>query len=274
MDPSFRQDGVYLHSSLTPETEPQWIEGSLCLNQSTIAWKCLKNDDWSFAIDLRSLSFYDDSEKHEKDSMLQLHLVSSSYGYNGPSVVQLVFKRGGFVSFVRSLEMVLSRLRQQPPSVQKSRSCSTPEANELFVQGQNTASTGIASIEKYIHHSLNVQSERITTAFTDIKGLLKMAGEMVEICKSITKKLMDSSGEKLTRNEISMFRSYMTNLGVTENPVVKSGSGSNFHRLLCHEIIDLALKAMKDQDRKVIPMSEIYCCVNRVIEEFSGLVSH
>lgn len=191
---------------------------------------------------------------------LVLHLASPPPGQpSGPvatshaSYVRLSFKHGGCSTFQQALQTALEARAWETIGTNQL-------ANSVKPPGSRKIHTGILGIERAIQAKQEETSQNISRAFEDLKNLMDLAKEMVNLSRSISNKIKEHS---VSADDTTQFRSYLLSLGI-DDPVTreKYGSATQYHHHLAREIAG-ALEEPVREAGGVMLLSEVYCRINR-----------
>lgn len=102
--------------------------------------------------------------------------------------------------------------------------------------------TGIGGIERAIETKIKETDDNIELAFQDLKVLMGMAKDMVQISTNISEKIRMQKGE-ISDDETIRFKSYLLSLGISD-PVTRDNYSSdtlymrNLSKQLCEMLLD------------------------------------
>ncbi|KAM7356097.1 vacuolar protein sorting 36 [Cochliomyia hominivorax] len=122
--------------------------------------------------------------------------------------------------------------------------------------------TGIGGIEKALEQKTKETDENIALAFQDLKVLMGMAKDMVNISRIISEKIRSQKGE-ISNDETVRFKSYLLSLGI-EDPVTREGYSdeSEYYKSLANQICMMLLDPLEESGG-MMSLADVYCRVNR-----------
>lgn len=125
---------------------------------------------------------------------------------------------------------------------------------------------GIGGIERKIQLVNEATDRNIDAGFQDLKNLMTLIEDMVNISKSIKDKLQEK-GNDISEDETVLFKSYLLSLGVNENldsQVKRShyNSDSKYYKDLAKQIASV-IKPIARSKSGHMAMTEVYCAINR-----------
>nr|CAG4639348.1 EOG090X09MN [Daphnia magna] len=122
--------------------------------------------------------------------------------------------------------------------------------------------SGIVGIERRLQEKVENNSSSIQVAFQDMKNLIDMAKDMVQLASVMSSKIKDRHGD-ISDDETVKFKSYLLSLGI-EDPVTRNACSSSnmFCQHLAKEITTFLLTPISDSGG-FMSLSDAYCRVNR-----------
>lgn len=252
------QSGIRLYDG---DKRTHFEDGFLTLTNIRLLWRS-SNSTSSLALDLALVVLVEEEQGGFTSSpKIILHLASPpSNQSSGPvafshyTFIKLSFRQGGSSAFKKSLDTVLEEKAWENILV-------LPKASEKGITTKQLRA-GILGIERDIHAKQKEASSNINKAFEDLKNLMGLAQEMVNLSRNIASKIKDKTGE-ISSDETVQLRSYLLSLGV-DDPVTKEtvGSTTEYHKQLAKEICNV-LKSSVEEVGGVMLLSEVYCRINR-----------
>lgn len=253
--PQWSQEGVRVYDG--GEKTP-FDEGLLHLHHSRLVWIDKHDVNCAMALDLALIALVESEAAgmFGRSAKIVLHLEPRAAHQSAPSVsvsvhafVKLSFRDGGQVEFLRQLEDVLQR---RPWEIAPRTGTGT---------GIRHARSGILGIERRIEREAEQRDSHISKAFEDLKSLMDMARDTVQLTKQISAKLQTVQADK---DETLQLKSYLLTLGVRDDPVVTKDEfgGDVFHDKLASEISHLMLEPVRERSG-MMTLTDVYCFVNR-----------
>lgn len=235
----------------------QFESGTLILTSHRIRWKDDLNSNTDMSLNLSHIVFIEkEGATWTKSAKIIAHLGAileedkkpGPVKYSPYNYVKFSFRGGGEKEFFNALSDALTK-----------KAWENVAAN--YPKGKQYRA-GIVGIERQIRERNEATGETISEAFEDLKNLMKMAKEMVNLSKSVTQKLREKQSD-ITEDETIQFKSHLLSLGISD-PVTKDeyGSGSVFHTELAKQLSD-ALKKPLEEAGGILTLAEVYCRVNR-----------
>ncbi|GAB0090142.1 Vacuolar protein-sorting-associated protein 36 [Sergentomyia squamirostris] len=175
--------------------------------------------------------------------------------YSCASYIKLSGRSGIEESFVRALhETVAAKLWVVDAS--------SSSENSLEKKPSIKLRTGIVGIERGIHEKQKQTDENIAVAFQDLKKLMGMAKEMVNVSKGIAAKIRNHDGD-ISEDETVRFKSYLMSLGI-DDPVTRDSFSTNteYFSNLSRQITEMLLDAITECGG-MMSLADVYCRVNR-----------
>ena len=125
---------------------------------------------------------------------------------------------------------------------------------------------GIGGIQRKIKDKHEETDRSIDSGFQDLKNLINLCQDMVQISKSIKEKLHEK-GNEISSDETILFKSYLLSLGVSEDfedPVNRStyNSDNKYYNDLGKQVSKL-IKPLASSKGGQIALTEVYCAINR-----------
>ncbi|XP_014233693.1 vacuolar protein-sorting-associated protein 36 [Trichogramma pretiosum] len=185
---------------------------------------------------------------------------------NSPhSYIKLSFKNGLSPAFVENLsEVIHNRLWEiiplsigvSPSSVQGSNS--NMPRNPPPIKPR----TGIIGIERNLKEQQRATDESINVAFQDLRKLMGMAKDMVNISRTISAKIRERQGD-ITEDETVRFKSYLMSLGI-DDPVTRDAykSSNEYFKQLGRQLAEILEEPIKEVGG-MMALTDVYCRVNR-----------
>lgn len=231
--------------------------GTLTLSSHRIRWKDDINPNTDMSLNLSQVVLIEkESATWTKSAKIIAHLSAileedkkpGPVKYSPYNYVKFSFRGGGDKEFFNAFSEAIAKKAWEDLS-----------AN--YAQGKQYRA-GIVGIERQIRHRNEATGETISEAFEDLKCLMKMAKEMVNLSKGVSQKLKDKQSD-VSEDETIQFKSYLLSLGISD-PVTKAeyGSGSAFHTELAKQLAD-ALARPLNEAGGILSLTEVYCRVNR-----------
>lgn len=243
------------------DIKTNYEDGKLDITNFKLLWRHSKFTS-SLALDLSLIILVEEEQGgFTSSSKIILHLSPSQnsalprpISQSKSTFIKLSFRQGGMSSFKKTLENALSNKEWE--------SIIYTENSSDRVSNVKQLRTGILGIERSIRAKHKETDSNINKAFEDLKNLMDLAKEMVNLSGNITRKIKEQTGE-ISSDEAVQLRSYLLSLGV-EDPVTKEtvGSTTEYHRRLAQEICDV-LKGPIEEIGGVMLLSEVYCRINR-----------
>ncbi|XP_035219796.1 vacuolar protein-sorting-associated protein 36-like [Stegodyphus dumicola] len=231
--------------------------GTLTLTSQRIRWKDDINPNTDMSLNLSHIVLIEkENATWTKSAKIIAHLGAileedkkpGPVKYSPYNYVKFSFRGGGDKEFFNAFSEALTKRAWEDPAV-------------AYPKGKQYRA-GIVGIERQIKDRNEATGETISEAFEDLKGLMKMAKEMVNLSKTISQKLREKQMD-ITEDETIQFKSYLLSLGISD-PVTKDeyGSGSAFHTELAKQLCDLLMKPLNEAGG-TLTLAEVYCRVNR-----------
>ncbi|CAD5120265.1 DgyrCDS8834 [Dimorphilus gyrociliatus] len=236
------------------EDKSSFDNGRLLLTTHQLIWRDSKNPSYVIALHLSKIVFCEEESSRAK---IILHLSETESGHSqGPSAtskynfIKFSFKSGGQIDFYRCLNDTLQRKLWKVVAKPKKSS---------ILEGK---AVGIGGIERSMQKQRAATDKTISAAFQDLDGLIVKAKDMVEISKSISRKIKDQKGE-ISEDETVRFKSYLLSLGISD-PVTREthGTGLKYYRELAREVSKAIEKPLRESGG-VMTMTDAYCRINR-----------
>lgn len=122
--------------------------------------------------------------------------------------------------------------------------------------------TGIVGIERSIQERQKNTDETINLAFQDLKKLMVMAKDMVNVSKVISNKIREWQGD-ISEDETVRFKSYLMSLGI-DDPVTRDNfqTNSEYYSKLAQQICEVLLDPIMEAGG-IMSLAEVYCRINR-----------
>ncbi|CAG0915563.1 unnamed protein product [Notodromas monacha] len=246
-------------------------KGEAVLTPYRLLWRS-PGQHKGLALNLNLVVFVDDeSATFSKSAKIVLHLARAPAGkepgpveQSGFSHVKLSIKQStGAASFSVKLKEVLATGAWTSNNViSQVRGSSQPRSGAV----------GILGIERSIEARHAQTDKNISKAFQDLKVLMTMASEMVNLSKSISQKMRDRKG-CVSEDETVEFKSALLRLGVSNSVISDAGAktGSEYSRGLAKEMCVILTKPLEDS-KGIMPLTDAYCVMNRA-RSLAGLVS-
>ncbi|XP_015915804.1 vacuolar protein-sorting-associated protein 36 [Parasteatoda tepidariorum] len=231
--------------------------GVLTLSSHKLRWKDDINPNTDMVLHLSHIVLIEkESATWTKSAKIIAHLSAileedkkpGPVKYSPFNYVKFSFRSGGDKEFFSLLTEALARKAWEDLS-----------AN--YPKGKQYRA-GIVGIERQIRDKNEATGETISEAFEDLKALMKMAKEMVNLSKMVSQKLKEKQSD-ITEDETIQFKSYLLSLGISD-PVTKEefGSGSAFHTELAKQLSVALMKPLQEAGG-ILSLTEVYCRVNR-----------
>ncbi|GFS35384.1 vacuolar protein-sorting-associated protein 36 [Trichonephila inaurata madagascariensis] len=231
--------------------------GYLTLSSHRLRWKDDINPNTDMSLNLSQIVLVEkESATWTKSAKIIAHLSAileedkkpGPVKYSPFNYVKFSFRGGGDKEFFNALSDAIAKKAWEDPSA-------------AYPKGKQYRA-GIVGIERQIRDRNEATGETISEAFEDLKNLMKMAKEMVNLSKSVSQKLREKQSD-ITEDETIQFKSYLLSLGIND-PVTKSeyGSGSTFHFELARQLSETLFKPLKEAGG-ILSLTEVYCRVNR-----------
>ncbi|KAG8190593.1 hypothetical protein JTE90_017858 [Oedothorax gibbosus] len=231
--------------------------GTLYLSSHRIRWKDDINPNTDMSLNLSQVVLIEkENATWTKSAKIIAHLsaILEEDKKPGPvkfspfNYVKFSFRGGGDKEFFNAFSEAIAKKAWEDLS-----------AN--YAQGKQYRA-GIVGIERQIRHRNEATGETISEAFEDLKCLMKMAKEMVNLSKGVSQKLKDKKGD-ISDDETIQFKSYLLSLGISD-PVTKAeyGTGMTFHAELAKQLSEALTKPLQESGG-ILSLTEVYCRVNR-----------
>lgn len=231
--------------------------GTLYLSSHRIRWKDDINPNTDMSLNLSQVVLIEkESATWTKSAKIIAHLsaILEEDKKPGPvkfspfNYVKFSFRGGGDKEFFNAFSEAIAKKAWE-------------DLSHNYAQGKQYRA-GIVGIERQIRHRNEATGETISEAFEDLKCLMKMAKEMVNLSKGVSQKLKDKKGD-VSEDETVQFKSYLLSLGISD-PVTKAeyGTGMTFHAELAKQLSEFLLKPLQEAGG-ILSLTEVYCRVNR-----------
>ncbi|CAL1265505.1 unnamed protein product [Larinioides sclopetarius] len=231
--------------------------GTLNLTTHRLRWKDDINPNTDMSLNLSQIVLIEkESATWTKSAKIIAHLSAileedkkpGPVKYSPFNFVKFSFRGGGDKEFFSALSDAIAKKAWEDLSA------SYPKGKQYRA--------GIVGIERQIRDRNEATGETISEAFEDLKNLMKMAREMVNLSKSVSQKLREKQSD-VTEDETIQFKSHLLSLGISD-PVTKSeyGSGSTFHTELAKQLSEALIKPLESAGG-ILSLTEVYCRVNR-----------
>lgn len=214
----------------------------------------------NMVLDLKCIVLVEEEEGSIlRSSKIILHLLphvseqhSKPYTRSSASFIKLAFSNGGLSSFKICIQKPLLERAWEKHTESSSTSHSAPMAFR----------SGIVGIERRLQEKVENNSSSIQVAFQDMKNLIDMAKDMVQLASVMSSKIKDRHGD-ISDDETVKFKSYLLSLGI-EDPVTRNACSSSnmFCQHLAKEITTFLLTPISDSGG-FMSLSDAYCRVNR-----------
>ncbi|KAI9562497.1 hypothetical protein GHT06_009935 [Daphnia sinensis] len=232
----------------------------------------------NMVLDLKCIVLVEEEEGNIlRSSKIILHLLpyvceqhSKPYARSSASFIKLAFSDGGLSSFKNSVQKALLERAWEKNTENSSTSHPAPMAFR----------SGIVGIERRLQEKVENNSSSIQVAFQDMKNLIDMAKDMVQLASVMSSKIkvciflfatsdcyliflsQDRHGD-ISDDETVKFKSYLLSLGI-EDPVTRNACSSSdvFCQHLAKEIATFLLTPISDSGG-FMSLSDAYCRVNR-----------
>lgn len=255
-----QQRGVTLYDG---DDKAKLDVGVALLTTHRLIWRDLKNHECCISLSLSQILYFEEQAGGiGKSAKIVVHLhPAPSNKEPGPyqqskfCYVKLSFKEHGQIEFFRRLTEEMTQKRWE---ITVPQTVSTATGS----QTGKTRAVGIVGIERKIEQKRKETDKNISEAFEDLSQLMVKAKEMVELSRSIAKKIKEKHGN-ISEDETIRFKSYLLSMGIAD-PVTREthGSGTNYHMQLAKQLGDMLLAPLEERGG-MMALTEVYCLVNR-----------
>ncbi|XP_014669725.1 PREDICTED: vacuolar protein-sorting-associated protein 36-like [Priapulus caudatus] len=255
-----QQSGVRIYEG---EDRTSFDRGILALTTHRLIWRDSSDQTCILSLDLSIVVFLEEHPSgFAKSSKIVVHMgPPPSSKAAGPTMtsssnyIRLSFRDAGETQFYRSFNDVLAKKpweKNTPPVI----------AGKASAGQVRHFRSGIVGIERKMQAKHEQTQQNISVAFEDLSNLIGKAKDMVELSKTIAKKIKDKQGD-ITEDETIKFKSYLLSLGIPD-PVTREthGSGAMYHIELARELSRILEHPLQEQGG-MMTLTDVYCWVNR-----------
>nr|CAG4641028.1 EOG090X09MN [Eulimnadia texana] len=181
---------------------------------------------------------------------------SRAVSRSSASFIKLSFTSGGSGNFSSELGKVLIKKSWETASIQSGTPVNTVKPSNIVTR------SGIVGIERKMQEKVQQTSENISIAFQDLKNLMDMAKDMVNLARNMATRIKEKQGD-ISEDETIAFKSYLLSLGI-DDPVTRESyaSGDAYRTDLAKQIATILEQPIKESGG-MMGMTDAFCRVNR-----------
>ncbi|XP_067129835.1 vacuolar protein-sorting-associated protein 36 isoform X2 [Centruroides vittatus] len=249
-----RQNHIRIYDG---DEKTNFDNGELILTTHRFLWKDNHQREKELSLHLSLVVFAEKENRGwTRSGKIVIHLsqlpenqkVFGPVKYSPFNFVKFSFVQGGESEFFQSLTEVLEKKEWEKVPL-------------VGISGKKYRA-GIVGIERQIQAKQEEAEKNISEAFKDLKKLMDMAKDMVNMSKTIAQKITEKKG-CISEDETIQFKSHLLSLGISD-PVTRDthGTGDIYHSELAKQLVQILEKPLEDAGG-ILSLTDVYCRINR-----------
>lgn len=249
-----RQNHIRIYDG---DEKTNFDNGELILTTHRLLWKDNSQREKELSLHLSLVVFLEKENRGwTRSGKIIIHLNQPPENLNmlGPvkyspfNFVKFSFLQGGESEFFQCLSEVIEKKEWEKVPL-------------VGISGKKYRA-GIVGIERQIQAKQEEVDKNISEAFKDLKKLMDMAKDMVNMSKTIAQKITEKKG-CISEDETIQFKSHLLSLGISD-PVTKDthGTGDIYHSELAKQLVQILEKPLEDAGG-ILSLTDVYCRINR-----------